>query len=1262
MHPPISYPPQLPIIAHKDAIIDAVQHHQVVIVAGDTGSGKSTQLPKMCLEAGRGLKKVIGCTQPRRIAAISVAARVAEELGDDGREFVGYKIRFADRTGPQTRIKFMTDGILLAETQGNRKLTAYDTLIIDEAHERSLNIDFLLGYLKDLINARPDLKLIITSATIDTKKFSSHFDNAPVIEVSGRGYPVEIRYCPWEATHDAEEEPSYIDQVIQAVLDLHRYDLPGDILIFMPTERDIRETTELLTRALDERRNRSAWPGQAVILPLFGRLAPGDQKKIFKSWPGHKIVVATNVAETSITVPGIRYVIDTGLARISHYNARARTTRMPVAPISRASCDQRQGRCGRIGPGVCIRLYSEENYGNRPEYTLPEIKRSDLAEVILKMIALKLGDPATFPFIDPPAKRALADGYALLYELGAIESFHGRRLTDRGRLMARLPLDPRISRLVIAARERNALREVLIIAAALTIQDPMVRPAGQEKEADAVHAQFADPASDFLAHIAIWNLFHQTSAKVKTRSQLKKFCSRHFLSYQRMREWQDIHAQLKLLLAEEGTFHLNRRPADYDAIHQALLSGLLRNIGLKKAKNIYQGARGHEIMIFPGSYQFNKAGTWIMAAELVETTKLFARTVATIKVEWIEPIAGPLCTSTYAHPRWEKKRGQVVVDEKVSLFGLIIVTARKRDYSRTSPEARTESRQIFIQSALVEGELGGRYGFLRHNTSLVGRLEEMENRLRQRGFVADDQVLYEFYDQRLGDVCSRNELNALLKRKGSDDFLRMTEEDVVQKKPEPGTLADFPPSLRVGNFTCRLSYTFQPGTDDDGVSVDLAPEMLPHVSPSFFEWLVPGLLPDKVEFLLKGLPKGIRKQLIPIKKTAKEIAAELTPYHGSLYRALSQAVFTRYRLRIARDDWPEVPDHLLIRFRVIDGQGNMLCAARNLHTLLATESTTVPEKGPVVGIADQIRAEWERYDISVWDFEAVPEQIPLRNNGNQLYGYAYPGLQQDEQGRVDLKLFSSPETCRAATRHGLAALYCRYFPAQFKALKKECLALFSADPAAWALYEGLAGHDQIRKDILAFIVMEVFDSHSGRIPPRQTFQTKIDEVAERGLYAMGMELLDLVLAALKARRSTIDHIDKYARIHLTRSAADLKRFQDYREQLDQIVPNDFLKIYDRKGIGQIERYCQGLRIRVERAHAATKKDAAKAAELAPHIERLQKLRLENPAPGCLQLVDEYRQMLEEFKISLFAQELRTAFPVSAKRLQKKWQEIEESCY
>jgi ATP-dependent helicase HrpA len=1019
---------------------------------------------------------------------------------------------------------------------------------------------------------------------------------------------------------------------------------------------------DILTHTLKERHNTSGWPGKTVILPLFGRLARKDQKKIFQTWPGHKIVVATNVAETSITVPGIRYVIDTGLARISTYNARARTTSMPVAPISRASCDQRQGRCGRVGPGVCIRLFSEENYVARSEYTMPEIRRSDLAEVILRMLALKLGDPATFPFIDPPAKRSLQDGYALLYELGALESKQGRKLTQRGRLMARLPLDPRVARLIIGAREHKALKEILVIAAALTIQDPRVRPAGHEKDADAVHERFGVATSDFLSFLAIWELYHKTAAKVKSRSKIRKFCSSHFLSYQRMREWQDIHFQLKELLTAEESFQINRRPASPEAIHQSILSGYLRNIGFKKAKNIYLGGRGHEVMIFPGSFQFNRGGTWIMAAELVETSRLFARTVADIKTEWIEPLAGPLCRYSYSGPRWEKNRGQVVADEKVTLFGLVIVPARKVFYSRVSAKARNESRQIFIQAGLVEGELGGRYNFLQHNMQLLSRLEEMENRLRQRGFVADDLILYQFYDQRLGDVCSRKELNGFLKKRGNDDFLKMTVEDVTRKEPEPQALADFPQILPVGEFTCKLSYKFQPGAEDDGVTVDLLPEMLQHVSPSIFEWLVPGLLPAKVEFLLKGLPKGLRKQLIPIKRTAKEIVGELPPYKGSLYRALAQAIFNTYRVRIMNSDWPEVPDHLQMRFHVVDAQGKTLQADRDLQRLGGNVPLLDSSPAQEEQLSDTLHANWEKHDVTEWDFEGLPEKIPLRNSKKQLYGYAYPGLLQDDQGRLQMKLFNNRNESVRTTRHGLGLLYGKSFPKQFKTLKKDCASMFSGRSSNWTLHEGLGGRDRIKKEIFSFILSEIFDCREGIIPDRETFRAKIDAVQKRGLYRLGSELVNLILAVLHARRLTIDHIDKYAGLSLSKSAQDTKRFEDYREQLDQIIPADFLNIYDTKRLTQVDRYCQGLRIRVERAHAATRKDMAKAAELTRHLERIKKLQLDNPAPSCRQLLNDYQLMLEEFKISLFAQELKTAFPVSAKRLDKKWREIEESCY
>ena len=775
----INYPDELPIVAHRDEIIEAITKHNVVIISGDTGSGKTTQIPKMCLEAGRGQKKMIGCTQPRRIAAITVADRVAQELGGKYSYLVGHKIRFQDKTTKNTKIKFMTDGILLAETRSDQRLRAYDTLIIDEAHERSLNIDFLLGYAKQLLTKRKNLKIIITSATIDTEKFAAHFNKAPIIEVSGRTYPVEVRYRPAEKSTEDKENNSYIDLAVKEVLDLRRKRENGDILIFMPTERDINETIELLNEELNPlagQKKKGPRNTNIHILPLFGRLRAADQGRVFRHFKGQKIIVATNIAETSVTVPGIRYVIDTGLARISSYNLRARTTSMPVSAVSRASCDQRKGRCGRVGPGICIRLYSQEDFLNRPEFTLPEIKRSNLAEVILRMIDLKLGDPSSFPFIDPPAARAIRDGYDLLHELGALDvTGQEPRLSANGRIMAMLPLDPRISRMIIEAREHNCLQEIVIIASALAIQDPRIRPAEAEAESDQAHAKFKVHPSDFLSYLKIWEEFNnlpfkgQGKDKNKSRSQMRKFCRSHFLSYQRLREWQDIYEQVSTTLLEEKGFTMNRIPASYENIHYAILSGFLRNIGFRKAKNIYQGAQGKELMLFPGSVLFNKGGQWIMAAELVETARLYARTTANIKVDWIEPLAGSLCRSTYSNPRWEKKNGQVIANEKVTIFGLVLVASRKKNYASISDSTRKEARDIFIHSALIQGELMGRYPFLEHNQNLIARFEKIEDRLRQRNVLADDYVLYKFYDTRLDpSVHDRASLNRFLKNMQND--------------------------------------------------------------------------------------------------------------------------------------------------------------------------------------------------------------------------------------------------------------------------------------------------------------------------------------------------------------------------------------------------------------------------------------------------------------------------------------------------------------
>ncbi|MCF6289453.1 MAG: ATP-dependent RNA helicase HrpA [Desulfobacterales bacterium] len=1257
---PIPYPDDLPIVAQKEKIIKAVDEHQVIIVSGDTGSGKTTQLPKMCLEAGRGIKKTIGCTQPRRLAATAMAARLAEELEPAGCSgLVGYKIRFQDRTSSRTRIKFMTDGILLAETRQHKKLGAYDTLIIDEAHERSLNIDFLLGYLKQLLAHRKDLKLIITSATIDTEKFSRHFNNAPVIQVSGRAHPVEVRYQPREKDG---EELTPVDLAVAAIAKLRCQDRPGDILVFMPTERDIRETMDTLAGKLKDPSGRTGsgpWSNQPLILPLFGRLHPRDQQRIFRPARVEKIVIATNVAETSITVPGIRYVIDTGLARIPMYSPRARTMRMPVAPISRAGCDQRKGRCGRVGPGICIRLYGEDEYKGRPEFTLPEIKRSNLAEVILRMLFHQLGDPGEFPFIDPPARRAIRDGYTLLAELGAIRTEGCRHyLTARGRLMARLPIGPRLARQLIEAQERNALREVQIIVAALAGQDPRMRPADHETEADQAHQRFRVEGSDFLSYLSIWEAFHAVARK-KSRNQARKFCKTHFLSYQRMREWQDIHDQPSAILIDEG-FEYNRRPAPFDAVHQAILSGYLRNIGLKKAKNIYLGAQDKELMIFPGSSQFNSAGSWIVAAELVETSRLFARTVANINPDWLEPIAGDLCRSSYSRPRWEKKSGQVVADEKVTLFGLVLVAGRKVNYKKVGPTARAEAHAIFIHDALVKGELGGRFPFFEHNGKLMAELEEMENRLRLRGVMVDDQTVFEFYHQRLPDICDRQGLNRVIKEKG-DDFLRMNRDDLVKELPDRDRLEQFPKSMVLGDLKLALKYRFEPGTAEDGVTVSLPVDLVGRIDPALFDRPVPGLLVEKITCLLKGLPKAIRRQLIPIPETAAGLAAGISASQGPLLPALEKAIGKEYRLRIDRRDWPgpdTLPPHLRTRFELVDQRGKVLKSSRSLRDLSDRDRLSTATRA-VDLIPAALRRQWERDNITEWDFAELPAEIPISDQQEKLLGFAYPALVEEENRTVAIRLAGDREQSCRLTRQGTLALYRRWFPKQFTALKKECRA-FLDQKTGWRLLEGLADRKQFLEELFRFVLVEIFSCRNGLIPNEKKFIQQIEKVKENGMYLLANRLLDRVRQVLTERRTTLDLIKKYQpALPGPVAGHDL----DFHAHLARILPSDFLRTRSEARIINAIRYCKGLQIRVERARLDPRKDAAKASRLTLFVARLREIESgrRDSSPECAARLAEFEEMIEEFRISLFAPELKTAYPVSAKRLEKKWQELDRAC-
>ncbi len=1244
----LHYPDDLPISAHREEIVEAIRNNQVVIVAGDTGSGKTTQLPKMCLEAGRGKKKRVGCTQPRRIAAISVAARVAEELGPRQSDRVGYKIRFQDKTSRATRIKFMTDGILLAEAQSDNQLRAYDTIIIDEAHERSLNIDFLLGMLKRLLAKRRDLKVLITSATIDTEKFAKNFSGAPIIQVAGRTFPVEVRYRPIDPGKEEEGEQTYIEQAVAAVQELRDENEFGDILIFMPTERDIRETTESLLGILEKKGKGR----RAAVLPLFGRLSPGDQRKIFRPATQQKIVVATNVAETSITVPGIRTVIDTGLARFASYNVRARTSKLPIVPISRASCDQRKGRCGRVGPGICIRLFAEDDYVGRNEYTAPEIQRSNLAEVILRMIHLRLGNPAKFPFIDPPSSRAMKDGYNLLTELGALD--RQRHLTNKGRLMAKLPLDPRIARMVIEARDNNALKEVAIIAAALSIQDPRVRPADKEAQADQAHARFTKAGSDFLFFLALWDAYHDHFEEFKSLSKMRKFCKSHYLAFQRMREWRDIHEQICVILKQEKGFALNDKPASVPAIHRSILSGHLRTIGLKKEKNIYQAAGGKEVMVFPGSAIFNKTGHWLMAAEFVETSKLFARTVATIEPEWLEPLAQGLTRSTYADPHWEKKRGQVVANEKVTLFGLVIVPRRKVNFGKISPE---EARQIFIQSALVEGEIKGDYTFLNRNQELIQKFQELEDRVRRRGIMVDEFTLSRFYDERLAlEVRDQRSLNRWLKKQGGDAALCMTEEDIRQESPATAELEQFPEELILGDFTLPLSYKFSPGADDDGVTVRIPLNLVPHLRAEPFVWLVPGLLLEKITFLLKGLPKATRKPLVPIPQTAEAILLSLEPYQGSLYRSLEQAIYDGYGFRIEARQWPisDLPAKLRFRYCVVNGKGKEMQSSREFTDFAAMRpSEKALDNKQFAGLCKK----WEQKNVDMKELSPVAEQFPVTAGDGILHGYVFSALVINEDKSVSLKLINDQEKAREKTRAALLALYSAEFGKQLKKAKKD----WAIPRGHWALYEGLGSYEAVNEEILNFVLVEVFALSAGSVTDGETFKKQVAAVKEKGFVRSGKEVFDEIISVLEERRATLDTISKFSAMS-PKGGAHTSRFKEYRKEVLHLLPPGFLLSANRANLAATPRYLNALRLRVERAHASPAKDAAKSEQVKPHVQQLARLEdKEHHSPECRTFIAEYRGMIEEFKVSLFAQELKTAFPISVKRLEKKWQEISALC-
>ena len=1241
----LTIPDDLPIAARRDDIVAAIAGNQVLVIAGDTGSGKTTQLPKMCLAANRGRAGIIGCTQPRRIAAVSVAERVAAEMEAPGR--VGYKIRFRDQTTAETLIKFMTDGVLLAETRQDRLLRRYDTLIIDEAHERSLNIDFLLGYLKTLLARRPDLKLLISSATLDTEKFSTHFGAAPIINVSGRTYPVTIAYQPISEGGEGEQE-SHVEQAARAAVLLADQHPAGDMLIFMPTERDILDCTELL---------RAKLTGRAVVLPLFGRLHAADQRRIFRPARERKIIVATNIAETSLTVPGIRFVIDSGLARISRYNPRAGTTSLLVSRISRASCDQRTGRCGRTGPGICLRLYSDEDYQARPPYTQPEIQRANLAEVILQMISLGLGDPRDFPFLDPPSVHALRDGYKLLVELGAITE--ANQLTHHGRIMAGLPLDPCIARIIVEAAQRGAVREIKIIAAGLSIQDPRIRPADAEEKADAAHRQFVDHHSDFLSLVNIWNTFQATAGKV-TQARLRKFCAAHFLSWQRMREWLDVFDQISELTRLHPSFHDNAEPASFAAIHQSLLSGFLRNIGQKKEKNLYLISGGREVMLFPGSALYNHGGQWLVCASFMETSRLFAMNAATIDVRWLEEIGGALCRKSWSDPHWEKKSGQVTALEKVTLFGLVIVAGRRVNFGRVSAAAAIEARTIFIRQALVQGELGGRYPFLQHNLALIREYEEMEARTRRRDILVDEHALYRFYDERLGPVFDRHTLNREISKRRGDRFLRMQMTDICQAVPDADELYRFPDTLQAGPHAIPLIYRFEPGHEEDGVTAAIPLPLLETLPPSLFEWLVPGLLEDKVAGLLKNLPKTLRRRLVPLPEAARLIMDELPLYQGSLYAALEKAIYKRFQLKIERRDWQadKLPLHLKMRYCLIGEEGKILLTSRSFQELLDFVRRT-GETNATAAKKNLTPAPLPRV-IETWDFAAPPAPIPFHGSRHGA-GFLYPALFVDElHRRVELRYIDDREESRRRNRGGLRFLHARQFSKEVKVLAGECKAALASHSASWlALGTGLAAAE-LREQLLAFLLDHLFATAGTALPSAREFEAAAAAARDRGVARTGRQMLDALLKLLVLRREVQNRLlpKKQGKGHHLPEALRA----EMEGLLRELLPPDFLRTRQYMDLAHSERYLKALAIRSERAALAPGKDSKKAEQMAPAVGRLARFRDRAGLPAeCCRSLAEYRQLVEELRVSVFAPELGTAVPVSAKRLQQKWQEVEDAC-
>ncbi|EJL6598115.1 ATP-dependent RNA helicase HrpA [Vibrio cholerae] len=1224
--PKIEYPALLPVSQKRDDIADAIAKHQVVIVAGETGSGKTTQLPKICAELGRGKYGLIGHTQPRRLAARSVANRIAEEMETELGGFVGYKVRFTDQISDQTQIKLMTDGILLAEIQNDRFLNQYDTIIIDEAHERSLNIDFILGYLKQLLPRRPDLKVIITSATIDPERFSKHFSNAPIIEVSGRTYPVEVRYRPLAGDDDSESDRDQLEGIFQAVDELCDEGL-GDILIFMNGEREIRDTAD----ALSKRNLRDT-----EIVPLYARLSAGEQNKIFQPHAGRRIVLATNVAETSLTVPGIKYVIDPGTARISRYSYRTKVQRLPIEPISQASANQRKGRCGRTEEGICIRLYSEEDFLSRPEFTDPEILRTNLASVILQMTALGLGDIEAFPFVEAPDKRNIQDGVRLLEELGAINDQikdPKKRLTESGKQLARLPIDPRLARMVLEASKIGCLKEVMIIASALSIQDPRERPSDKQQASDEKHRRFNHEDSDFLTLVNLWHYIGEQQ-KALTSNQFRRQCKLDYLNYLRVREWQDVYTQLHQSTREMG-FKLNDEPGSYHAVHSAILVGLLSHIGMKdQEKNEYHGARNARFNIFPASGLFKKQPKWVMSAELVETSKLWARVVAKIEPDWIEPLAKHLIKRSYSEPHWSKKNAAVMAYEKVMLYGIPIVPKRLVNYGTIDPVL---SREIFIRSALVEGDWETKHAFFKQNRALLAEVEELEHKSRRRDILVDDEELFQFYDQRVGtEVVSGRHFDAWWKTasRKTPDLLSFEKEMLFKGDASHITDLDYPNFWHQGNLKLKLSYQFEPGENSDGVTVHIPLPILNQVEPHGFDWQIPGLRHELVVSLIKSLPKTLRKNFVPAPNYADAFLARVTPFEMPLLDAMEKELRRMTGVTVLREDWKldQLPAHLKITYRAVDHRNRKLNESCDLHELKESLKEKVQET--LSQVADD---DIEQRDLHTWSFGELPKVYQQKRGGFEVR--AYPAL-VDKKDSVEIKLFETEQEQLSAMRAGQRRLILLNVPSPIKYLHANL-----PNKSKLGLYFNPYGKVlDLIDDCIACGVDKLIEERGGMVWEPQAFEALKEHVRA--------ELGDTVVEIAKQVETiltTAYNINKRlkGKVDFTMAFA----LSDVKAQIEGLIFSGFATECGWKRLPDILRYMRAIERRMEKLPVDPNKDRLHMLKIESVANKYKELL--NKIPKGMAIPDnvrEIRWMLEELRVSYFAQQLGTPYPVSDKRV------------